>query len=173
MKSILLVLSILFLGITSAQADKPFKDSISFPWETCPEVGEMFPVDCGDGLFICETDMINVTYKQFFDNNDELIRFQSHAQFTILLFELGNPDNFLLSKPADYTLHMDYIEGTTTLTGNFAMITVPGYGQIFRDVGRAVSENPYGIFPPYIFAAGEHQSLEEDYEAVCNYMAGN
>lgn len=173
MKSILLVLSILFLGIASAQANKPFKDTISFPYETCPEVGEMFPVDCGDGLFICETEMIDVTYKQFFDNNDELIRFWSQSRFTFILFELGNPDNFLQSKPATAIFDIDYIEGTTTVTGNYAMITVPGYGQIFRDVGRSVSENPYGIFPPYIFTAGEHQYLEEDYEAVCNYLAGN
>jgi len=134
----------------------------------------MFPVDCGNGLLICETGETEVNYRLTVNDNYEYVRYWAHANFAFVLWELGNPDNFLQSKPGAGTAYWDFVEGTHTETGNGAMITIPGYGQIFRDVGRIIgSANLAGMLPPFIFAAGEHQYIEGDYEAVCNYLAGN
>ena len=49
-------------------------------------------------------------------------------------------------------------------TGVNIMITLPGYGQIFRDVGRLrIDWDTFDV----VFLAGEWQSWGDDYDALC------
>ena len=50
------------------------------------------------------------------------------------------------------------------------MLTVPGYGQIFRDIGHIRADATGTII---IFEAGEHQWFHGDFDAVCAYLMDN
>jgi len=47
------------------------------------------------------------------------------------------------------------------------MIILPGYGQIFRDVGTISYDFSTGEI---LFEAGEHEWFNEDFDAVCDYL---
>jgi len=177
MKYFALVLSTLFLGIAPVWAVPPEVGTYTFHYESCPDGGPVIPLyDCGDGFYLCETDDLDGMYKFFLDKDSEPVRYWEQVRAAGVVFELGNPDNFLPWTAANFTFEYDYVENLSTYAGNYGMIIVPGYGQIFRDVGR-ISGEGLGVFPPYIFYAGDHQWFdvvyggEDDLEPVCDYLA--
>ena len=179
MKYFTIVLSITLLGIATAWAVPPETGSWSDTFNFCPNEGEQNPLyECGNGLVICELVDVKVNYKFFFDRNGDTVRYHEVTKFSGGFFEQGNPGNFLPYKDSTVTAEYDFIEDVTSYAGNYLMLTVPGYGQLFRDVGR-ISGEGWGVYPPYTFYAGDHQWFDvaylgdDDAEAVCDYMASH
>ena len=179
MKYFVLVMTTLFLGVAPVWAIPPETNSLSLSFNDCPDGEDPNPFyECGNGLVLCQLLDVEVNYKIFFDNNGDEVRYHELTSISGGLFEQGNPGNFLPYKASTFTAEYDFIENMTSYAGNYLMLTVPGYGQIFRDVGR-ISGEGWGVYPPYTFYAGDHQWFdvvylgEDDAEAVCEYMAGH
>jgi hypothetical protein len=169
--SALFFVCILILAISiPVSAAKPEMGEGYFPYDTCPDEGEQYPLyDCGEGLFICEVAEVNTIWKQFSNENDEPLRYWERVKARGGLYEQGNPENFLPYIPLTYTYEYDIVADEATVTGIFAMINVPGFGQIFHDVGRLVAETGM-LNGPRLFEAGHHQYIDGDFEAVCEFM---
>jgi hypothetical protein len=175
--ALVLSLSTLFLGAAPALAVPPESGSWSDTFNGCPAEGFQEPLyECGNGLVICELVDIQSNYKFFFDKNGQEVRYQEVTKYSGGWFEQGNPGNFLPFRDSTVTAEYDFIEDITSYAGNFLMLTIPGYGQVFRDVGR-ISGVGFGVYPPYTFYAGDHQWFdvaflgEDDAEAACDYMS--
>jgi hypothetical protein len=136
-----------------------------------PDRGEYTPTfdyilgDCGDDFFICEAGEGVFRWKEFFFNNGDLKKYQEKGKVYGMIYECGNADNFLPYNPLSYTYIYHYVSGEEVFHGLYAMITVPGYGQIFKDVGTIVFD-----WPEIVFEAGEHQWWNEDFNAVCDFL---
>lgn len=146
---------------------------------SCPDGKDPDPFyECGNGLVLCELLDVEVTYKIFFAKSGDPVRYHEVTSFSGGLFEQGNPENYLPYTSSALTAEYDFIENVTSYAGNVLMLTVPGYGQILRDVGR-ISGEGFGVYPPYTFYAGDHQWFdvyylgEDDAEAVCDYMSSH
>ena len=140
-------------------------------WAIPPDQGEYeFTIDdvladCGNEFLICEAGDGVVSWKQFFFKNGDLKKYQEKTKFLGMIYECGNTDNFLPYNPLSYTYIYNYVSGEDVFHGLFAMITVPGYGQIFRDVGTIVFD-----WPEIIFEAGEHEFWTGEFDAVCDFL---
>ena len=60
-------------------------------------------------------------------------------------------------------------QGDAIETGVKLMVTLPGYGVIYRDVGRIVYEWATGTVK---FLAGQWDSQSGDFQALCNALSG-
>ena len=173
MKRFAVIISILLLGIAPVWAVRPEMGTDFIPYDGCPDGGEIFPLhDCGDGLVICEAADIELIYKVFFNKNGDPLSYWERQKLSGGLYELGNPDNFVPYNPLSLTYSYDFVADQATVTGVWALINIPGYGQILHDIGRIVTETG-NVFGPRLFEAGEHQYLDGEFDAVCEYMAGD
>jgi hypothetical protein len=173
MSKVFQVAVVTVVGLTlagAAWAVPPEKYSDVLVYDGCDAQGDFFPLyDCGGGFVICEAAVIDWKAKLFFNKAGEPVRYWEQQKLEGGLYELGNPDNFLPYNPLTLTYKFHYISGEEVVTGVWALITVPGYGQIFKDVGRVVWDSDGNV----IFEAGEHQYFNDDFAAVCAYMSGN
>lgn len=153
--------------------------AVSAAWAIPPETGSYtFSVvcededdtlyDCGDFL-ICEGGTGEADWKLFFDKNGDPKKYREKVKFDGYVYEFGNPDNRLDYLPLNYTVTIDQITGDVIVTGVFAMLTVPGHGQIFRDVGRII----FDIDGFIVFEAGEHEYWNDEWEAVCTFLGAD
>lgn len=156
------VMGVLVLGVSSAWAIPP--DQGEYPLDFT----DAFLGDCGDDFYICESGVGTVDWKLFFFNNGDPKRYVEKVKFYGMINECGNLDNALPYIPLSYTFGFD-VGGPFFIHGLFAMINLPGYGQIFRDVGNLVYEFDNGDLI-ILFEAGEHQWWNEDFDAVCDFL---
>ena len=167
MKRILLTaaaLGVMIVTTTIASAIPPEKDAGS-------AAADYLLWDCSETFSICEMGDFSWRSKLFFFNNGDPKKYIEHDRFLGGMYECGNPDNFLAYNPLRYTYTYYFVSDEEVFHGVFAMITVPGYGQIFRDVGNVRFDVSTG---QVIFEAGEHEWWNEEFDAVCNYlMNGN
>ena len=168
MKKSLVVTLLVLMGAGAAWAAPPVQGTASFLFDCC--LPDFFcPLNCGDEFepfYICETADIDFKYKYFFNKDGDEIRYWEQQKLIGGWYEVADPDNFLPYIPLSLTYKYDFITLEEVFTGVFALITVPGYGQIFKDVGRIAWDADGEV----IFEAGEHQYWNEDYEALCGYM---
>jgi hypothetical protein len=167
---VLVVFALVFSSSTWA-VPPAMGDGYAF-YESCPADDVQYPFDCGDGLKICEVGDVYWSWKEFYNKSGEPQRYWERQWVEGGLFEQGNPDNFLPYIPLNLTYAYDWVADEATYTGVFALINVPGYGQIFHDVGRLTAEGG-DLFGPRVFEAGIHQYFNQDLEAVCDYMSGD
>ena len=172
MKKVIQITSVVIavlLGVGAAWAIPPLKGSDFFDIDFCADpVFELY--DCGGGLKICEQVLIELDWKIFLDRDGNEKKYWEHQKLVGGLAEVGKTDNFLPYNPLSLTWTVDLIEGGQVITGIFALVTVPGYGQIFRDVGRIVFDDFGGEL---FFEAGEHEYMNEEFDAVCEYLDNN
>ena len=166
---VVLITGLVFGAGATTWAAPPEQGTAFFSFDCCQSFGGFCPLNCGTELepfLICETADIDIKYKYFFNKDGETIRYWEHNKLIGGWYEVNDPDNFLPYIPLSLTYKFDYITLEEVYTGVFALITVPGYGQIFKDVGRIAWDGDGEV----IFEAGEHQYFNDDTEALCNYM---
>ena len=159
----------LVLGTGAAVAAPPVQGTAEFLFDCCFPDGFCPIYNCGteaDPFLICETADIDFRYKYFLNNDEEFVRYWEQQKLIGGLYAVDDPDNFLPYNPLTLTYKFDYVSLEEVVTGVWALITVPGYGQIFKDVGRVVWDGDGNV----IFEAGEHQYFNDDFEAVCDFM---
>jgi len=142
-------------------------------WAIPPDQGEYAPTfdyilgDCGDDFLICEAGEAVFRWKLFFFKNGDPKRYHEKASVDGMIYECGNVDNFLPYNHLSYSYIYDYVADEEVFHGLFAMITVPGYGQIFKDAGTITFDYATGDI---IFEAGEHEWFNEEFDAVCDFL---
>ena len=105
----------------------------------------------------------------FFDKDGNPTRYWERQKLIGGLAEVGNTTNFLPYNTLSLTYKVDLITGDEIVTGVWALVTVPGYGQIFKDVGRIVFDFDGNV----TFEAGEHEYFNDEFDAVCMFLANN
>jgi hypothetical protein len=157
------VVAALLLGVGTAWAIPPDQGEDEIP------VGAFFLSDCGGEIDICEGGDLFIRWKLFFFNNGDPRLYREKVSFDGALFECGNPDNYLPYNPLHYTFSVDQITGDSIIHGLWAMVTLPGHGQIYRDVGTIVVDLNGDI----TFEAGEHEAWNEEFDVVCDFLAND
>ena len=153
----------LFFGAATAGAIPPETGSSSFVFDGCEDFGFAL-YDCGE-FFLCEAGLIGVDWKLFFDNNGDPKKYREKVKFDGYVYG-GDPDNRVDYNTLSYTYTENIVTGEEIYTGLFAMITVPGLGQIVRDVGRIV----FDVDGEIVFEAGEHEYWNPEWDAVCELL---
>lgn len=149
------LLLLTFVPVSTAVADKPQVET--FPFEFTDVV------DCGDFLAIDEfVGVDKVT--TFFDNEGNPVGLQIHetVRGTLTNSETGTS----LSDRADFTIFMDFEEGTATGVGSFFRITRPGEGIVVANIGRLAFDGEGNV----IFSAGLLQFLLEGETLFCEAL---
>jgi len=152
------VLSVMFFGANIVQAGQPimFTDSGS---------GQVFVGDCPD-FEVWEDAAWEVAGKAYFNKDGELIRIKWHYTLEGGVFNLDAPENFLPYKNSVYTERFDVETGEDRVMGLWALVTVPGYGAIFMDMGLIIL-----VGGDIVFEAGKHQWFNANVDELCEHLA--
>ncbi len=192
-----LILGLLLVS-GAAWADKPVKDELMFTgvadyrWVTCddqyrpeqdcsttPESGcDLFfghaPIDCGDGILVCELSYGHITSKTFLDKEGNTTRYREKGTFGGFLYEYKNFDNHLEYGPIhggmfliDYGDVDDPNDDTYSYTGGSFRIEVPGYGLMVQ-AGRLMFASDWTTT---IKEAGQHPLFNGEFGPICDYLA--
>ena len=156
----LLVFSIVFFGTSILQAGKPDMYTISGG-------GEAFVGYCAD-FEVWEDVTWEMTVKDYFNKDGEFIREKIHTIIEGVVFNRDNPEFFVPYKNSSYTEHYTGETNESRITGLWALVTLPGYGNIFIDVGVIVFHYDDGT---YTLEAGKHQWWEGNVDALCEHLA--
>jgi hypothetical protein len=105
--------------------------------------------------------------KAFFDKDGNLVRVQRHWRVEGRVFNDDDPEQFLEYKNAVYNEVWDPETGETRYTGLWALVTLPGYGSIFIDVGLVLLDEDFNV----IYEAGQHQWWGANVEGLCEHLA--
>ena len=171
MKQVYLVVkafAVLLLVTSTAWAMRPIAGTDLIDFDGCDP--EVFPIyDCGNDFYLCEEAIIDINWKLFFDKDGNENRYWETQKLVGSIYELGNPNNFVPYTPLSLTYKFDFLTGDEIVTGVWALITVPGYGQIFKDVGRTVFDFDGNI----TFEAGEHECFNAEWDAVCAHLGAD
>jgi hypothetical protein len=157
----LAVLAILFLGTTVVNAGKP----IMFTGTG----GVQAPIGyCADpGFEVWEDVSWEVKIKVFFDKNGDPVRIQRHWSVEGIVYNFDDPTLFLPYKNSVYNEKYDFETEETKISGLWALVTVPGYGNVFIDVGLIIVDADFNV----IFEAGKHQWWNANVEGLCQFLA--
>ena len=117
---------------------------------------------CGD-FDVYEEVTFDIVGKDYYDKDGNWIRTKAHWEVEGKVF---NPDNgkSLPYKNSVYNV-FNYPE-SQRIAGLWALVTVPGEGQIFVDVGLIIFD-PTGV----VFEAGKHQWWDGNVDALCGHLA--
>ena len=126
-------------------------------------------IDCGDCVLDYHVEVFR-TITEFYDNDGNLVRahFDIHYKGTVTNAETG-----LVARDDGSRMFIDdYVAQTSTLVRGSHHVTVPGYGIVFGETGRLVTDWN-GTTPDesedddfVIFSAGLHG----DAAAICDAM---
>ena len=153
------VFSVMFFGASILEAVQPDMYTVSgsgIGW-----VGE-----CGD-FDVLEDVTYEIAVKDYFNNDGDWIKTKAHWTVEGVVFNADAPENYLPYKNSVYTEHYEVDTGETRVTGLWALVTVPGYGSIFMDVGLLIYDAGGNI----IFEAGKHQWFNANVDALCDHLA--
>ncbi len=152
---------VFFLGAGTAHAAKPMKISGNGGGQTpigyCSE----------EGFEVWEDVSWEFTGKVFFDKDGNPVRVHRHWSVEGEVFNFDDPDLSLEYKNVVYNEVWDLESGETRYTGLWALVTVPGYGAIFIDVGLILLDEDFNI----IFEAGRHQWWHANVDALCGHLS--
>ena len=108
---------------------------------------------------------VSRTVTTFFDENGAPVRQVTHVHFT------GTLTNSLTGKAIDdagnQIVSTDLTDGTSEVIGRVRVVTIPGEGEIFAQVGRLVRDGAGNL----IFSAGQQDGVTGNYGEFCTYMA--
>lgn len=163
MKRVLMTLavcSIVFLSASVAPAAKPVKFSSS-------GAGSGWIGDCPEGFEVWEAVSYEVNGKDYYNNDGEYLRSKAHWTVEGIVFNADSPDNYLPYQNSVYNEFFDGQTGEFRVAGLWALVTVPGFGSIFMDVGLIVFDADFNI----TFEAGKHQWWNSNVEELCAFLA--
>jgi hypothetical protein len=108
---------------------------------------------------------VSRTVTTFYDENGSAIRQVTHVHFT------GTLTNSLSGKTIDdagnQIVSTDLTDGTSAVLGRVRVVTIPGEGEIFAQVGRLVRDGAGNV----IFSAGQQDGVTGNFGEFCAYMA--
>ncbi len=159
MKRVVVALSVFSMVVlgTSVLAVQP--DMYSFS-----DSGQGFVGVCDAGFEVWEDVSWDVRVKDYFDKDGNWIRSKLHWTVEGKVYNFDNPDNYLPYKNAVYNV-FNYPE-SQRIAGLWALVTVPGEGAIFMDVGLIIFD-ANGV----AFEAGKHQWWDGNVDALCGHLA--
>lgn len=155
---ILSVFSVVFLGVTTLQAGQPDKYTFSGG-------GQVWVGDC-PGFEVWEDATWEAVEKDYYNKDGEWVKSKIHWTIEGYVFNFDFPDNRLYYKNSVYTEHYDVASDEDRYTGLWALLTVPGYGSIFIDVGVVTFSGG-----TIVFEAGKHQWWDSNVDALCEHLA--
>ena len=159
----LAVTAMLLLGATNAWANAPTQEDFFIVWDT-------YLGTCDATLQLCERGEGDVRFTIFYSDDGEPKRYTDKYKLFGAVYECGNPDNALEWLPSSYRWSYDVVADEDVFTGLFGMVTVPGYGPVFMDVGRIVVDFDTGEIA---FEASEHDWWNGDVDGLCEvFMNG-
>ena len=154
------VFAVLFFGATVLHAGKP----IIF---TQSGGGPLAIGYCADAEFeVWEDVTYEIKGKAFFNKEGDLVRVQWHWTLEGVVYNFDHPENFLPYKNSSYTQTLDPETGEQRFTGLYALVTVPGYGSIFMDMGLIVFDEVFNV----VFEAGKHQWWNANVDGLCEHL---
>lgn len=155
------ICTIMILGASMLQAVPPLSFEGSF--SAVGLVGY-----CEDqGFWVYEDVDIFYQGKNYFDKQGNLVKQRIHNTVEGVVFNESAPEMTLPYKNVAYTDHYDAETDEVRITGLFALVTIPGYGNIFIDVGVVVYDYDTGTVT---FEAGKHQWWDGNVEAMCELL---
>ena len=108
---------------------------------------------------------VSRTVTTFYDENGSPIRQVTHVHFT------GTLTNSLSGKTIDdagnQIVSTDLTDGTSAVIGRVRVVTIPGEGEIYAQVGRLVRDGAGNL----ILTAGQQDGLTGGYGEFCAYMS--
>ena len=156
----LLVFSIVFFGASILQAGKP--DMYSFSGGGQALVGY-----CAD-FEVWEDVTFEVQGKDYYNKDGEFVKQKWHWTVEGVVYNGDHPEIYLPYKNSVYNEHYIAETDESRYTGLWALVTLPGYGNIFIDVGVSVY---YWEDGTYTLEAGKHQWWEGNVDALCEHLA--
>ena len=108
---------------------------------------------------------VSRTVTTFYDETGAPVRQVTHVHFT------GTLTSSLSGKAIDdagnQIVSTDLTDGTSAVIGRVRVVTIPGEGEIFAQVGRLVRDGAGNL----IFSAGQQDGVTGNYGEFCTYMA--
>ena len=156
----LLVFSIVFFGASILQAGQPDMYTISGS-------NQNFVGYCSD-FEVWEDITWEAAVKDYYNKDGEFIKEKIHWTIEGVVFNYDNPEFSLPYKNRVYTEHYTAETNESRYTGLWALVTLPGYGNIFIDVGVVVYYWGDGTIT---FEAGKHQWWTANVDALCEHLA--
>lgn len=158
--AVLSVASVMLLGTGLLVAGQP--DMYTFSGGASGYVGS-----CG-GFEVWEDVTWVIEGKDYYNKNGEFIRQKWHWTVEGFVFNSEDSEIKLPYKNSVYNEHYSAETNESRYTGLWALVTLPGYGNIFIDVGVVVFNWGDGSFT---LEAGKHQWWEANVEELCQFLA--
>jgi hypothetical protein len=124
-------------------------------------------VDARRGDEVWEDVTWEAKVKDFFDKAGEFISEQVHWVVEGVVYNADAPESYLSYKNSVNNKFMIGETGEDPVAGLWALITVPGYGSIFMDVGLLIFDADFNI----VFEAGKHQWWAANVDGLCPFLA--
>jgi hypothetical protein len=124
-----------------------------------------------DGFRILDSFVTDWTIYDYYDSAGNLDRQVGHVKATGMIYNSKNPEYFVSYNTNTYKHIYEggyKSGGNDTIVGTYYKITVPGYGDIFLEVGRIIISHKGDI----LFQAGQSDFFYEDIQALCAYLSG-
>jgi hypothetical protein len=118
------------------------------------------------GFDVLEDVAYEVTGKAYFNKDGEWIKTKLRWRVEGGVYNADAPDNYLPYKNVAYIEHYAADTDGHRITGLWALVTVPGYGAIFMDVGLLILDGDYNI----VYEAGKHQWWNANVDALCEHL---
>lgn len=161
---VILAIALLMATFGPAFAGAPFV------WTAHYEDKNTYVGTC-DGFRVLDSYVTDWTIFDYYDSEGNLDRQVGHVKASGMLYNSKNPENFITYNTNTYK-HI-YEGGykkadSDTIVGTYYKLTVPGYGDIFLEVGRIILSHHGDV----LFTAGQNDFFAGDLQALCAYFAG-
>jgi hypothetical protein len=163
MKKLAVLLAVLLLTLVAAvpvAAAPPVVETGSF--DDIYEVAD--PVPLCPGIVVMNRSVGTYRDTWFYDNQGNLLRYQSSWSGVDNLYNAANP-GFKLSGHFSAHYFVNYVTGEESAPGTFWSITVPGYGIVFKEAGLWKSRTDRLV--------GIHTSLDPEKMALLCSLLGS
>jgi len=157
----LTVFSVVFFGASILLAGKPDMYTVEGSFL------EGLVGSCGEEFEVWEDVSYVAKVKDYYNNDGEWIRTKVHWTVEGVVYNADAPDNYLPYKNSVYNDFLNNDTGEDRIAGLWALVTVPGYGNIFIDVGLLIFDAEFNI----IFEAGQHQWWSSNVGGLCPFLA--
>jgi hypothetical protein len=124
-----------------------------------------------DGFRILDSYVTDWTIFDYYDSEGNLDRQVGHVKASGMLYNSKNPENYIIYNTNTYKHIYEggYKKGESdTIVGAYYKLTVPGYGDIFMEVGRIILSRRGDV----LFSAGQNDFFAGDLQELCAYFAG-
>jgi hypothetical protein len=119
------------------------------------------------GFWVYESATWEAKGKNYFDKDGNWVKQRIHWSVEGFVFNASAPEMSLPYKNSVYTEHFDVEALESRMTGLWALVTLPGAGNIFIDVGILYFDWTDGSFT---YGGGQHQWWDANVEELCAYL---